>query len=112
MGKVSNLHPVRKVVLSAADAQERIRVISFESDCVIFTDHALLRMEERDLSMPEVLEILRCGYVEDPPSQEHVGEWKCKVTSKWRGRTAGVVTVIVDSRRQLIIVTVEWEDFR
>jgi len=69
-------------------------------------------MVDRGISMPEVLDALRSGYVDDPPSQPNIGEWKCKVTSRLRGRTAGVVTVIVDSRNQLIIVSVEWEDLR
>jgi hypothetical protein len=112
MGTISNLHPVRKIVLSAVDAQGRIRDISWDSDRVIFTNHAEQRMEERGIARPEVLEVLRRGYVDDPPREEFVGEWKCKVTSNLRGRTVGVVTVVVDARDQLIIVTVEWEDFK
>jgi hypothetical protein len=69
-------------------------------------------MEERGISRPEVLEALRRGFVDDPPREEYAGEWKCKVTSNLRGRTIGVVTVVVDARNQLIIVTVEWEDLR
>jgi|ERR1700691_5469325 uncharacterized protein DUF4258 len=112
MGTISKLHIVRKIVLSADDAQERIRDISWESGSVIFTRHAEERMEQRDISRPQVLEALRSGYVDDPPTEEFAGEWKCKVTSNLRGRTIGVVTVIVEARSQLIIVTVEWEDFK
>jgi Domain of unknown function (DUF4258) len=111
VGTISKLNFVPKVVLSAAEAQSKIRSISFESEDVIFTNHALERIEQRGISIPDVLEILRGGYVDDPPSEDFAGDWKCKVTSRLRGRTAGVVTVIVDSKRQLVIVTVEWEDF-
>jgi Domain of unknown function (DUF4258) len=111
MGSVSKLHIAQKIVLSARNAQERIRDISWDSDNVIFTYHAEERMEQRDISRPQVLEALLAGYVDDPPQEESAGEWKCKVTSNLRGRTIGVVTVIVDARSQLIIVTVEWEDF-
>jgi Domain of unknown function (DUF4258) len=112
MGTVSKLVTLRKAVLSPSDAQERIRDISFDSDRVIFMHHAEERMEQRDISRPDVLEVLRSGYVDDTPREEFAGEWKCKVTSKLRGRTAGVVTVVVDAESQLIIVTVEWEDLR
>jgi hypothetical protein len=112
MGTVSNLLPLHKVVLSIADAQERIRDIAWDSDRVIFTNHAEERMEERGISRPEVLEALRGGYVDESPKEEFAGEWKCKVTSKLRGRTAGVVTIVVDARSKLVIVTVEWEDLR
>ena len=112
MGTVSNLQVLRKIVLSQADAQTRIRDIAWDSSRVNFTTHAEERMEQRGISRPEVLEALRGGYVDDPPKEEFVGEWKCKVTSKLRGRTAGVVTIVVDARSQLIIVTVEWEDLR
>jgi Domain of unknown function (DUF4258) len=95
VGTIHNLNTVPKVTLSAADAQRRIRGLSLDSDRVIFTDHAEERMVERDISTPEVLDALRAGYVDDTPSQPHIGEWKCKVTSRLRGRTAGVVTVIV-----------------
>jgi Domain of unknown function (DUF4258) len=102
-----------KFKLSAADAQERVRWISWHSENVIFTDHAQERMEERGISMPEVLEVLRCGYVDDPPIREIHGDWKCKVTMKYQtGRTIGVVTVIMDAASELIIVTIEWEDLR
>jgi hypothetical protein len=68
-------------------------------------------MEERGLSIPDVLEVLRGGYIDDAPTQEFIGEWKCKVTMRYQtGRTVGVVTVIVDANNELIIVTVEWED--
>jgi len=112
MGTVSKLQNRRRVALPISVAKRRIANISFDSDQVVFTDHAQIRMEERGISMPDVLRILRHGDIEDPPSEDHPGEWKCKVTDKLRGRTAGVVTVIIDADEQLIIVTVEWEDYR
>jgi len=69
-------------------------------------------MEQRGITRPEVLEVLRGGYVDEPPAQDFIGEWKCKVSRKVRGRTAGVVTVVIDASDQLIIVTVEWEDLK
>jgi hypothetical protein len=98
--------------LSTESAQKRVRQIAWESGDVIFTHHAEERMKDRGISVPEVLEILRGGYIDDPPRLEVEGEWKCKVTANLRGRTAGVVTVILDEEGQLIIVTVEWEDYR
>jgi Domain of unknown function (DUF4258) len=105
-------HMPKRIRLSIESAQQRVRQIAWESGDVIFTGHAEQRMEERGISIPEVLELLRGGYIDDPPRLEVEGEWKCKVAAKLRGRTAGVVTVILDEAGQLIIVTVEWEDYR
>jgi hypothetical protein len=99
-----------RYTLKAEDAQKRVRELSWDSANVIWTDHALARAEERDLSLPEILTVLRGGYVDDPPIEEEPREWRCKVTKKHRGRTVGVLTVVVDDKGQLIIVTVEWED--
>jgi len=95
---------------TAEAAERRIRESAMDSANVSVTTHALERMEERGLSTRDLYTILRTGYVDDIPKQDHDNQWTCKITLKMPGgRTAGVVTVIlVDGK--LLIVTVEWED--
>ncbi|MSP81891.1 MAG: DUF4258 domain-containing protein [Alphaproteobacteria bacterium] len=79
---------------------------------MIFGDHALERMAERDIFDVVVLRILRTGSIRGDPEQTHHDEWKCKMVLKLRGgRDAGVVTIILHVGK-LFVKTVEWEDPR
>lgn len=103
--------PVVRMRLTAAVAQQRIREAATVTANIIWSKHALERMEERDISDKDVLRILRGGFIEGAPKEtDRSGEWKCNVTLKIRGgRTAGVVTIILVSGK-LFVKTVEWED--
>ena len=101
---------VARFRLTAARAQEIIREAAQDADNVVWGTHALGRMEERGIYDIDVLRILRGGWVDDDPEPTDRGEWKCKVTLNIkRGRTAGVVTVIMQNGA-LFVKTVEWED--
>ncbi len=96
--------------LSASRAQEIIQERALDADNIVWSVHALERMDERGIYDIDVLRILRKGFVDDDPEQTERGEWKCKVTLNIkRGRTAGVVTIIM-SQGELYVKTVEWED--
>lgn len=101
---------VARLRLSASRAQEIIQERALDADNIVWSVHALERMDERGIYDIDVLRILRKGFVDDDPEQTDLGEWKCKVTLNIkRGRTAGVVTIIM-SRGELYVKTVEWED--
>lgn len=96
--------------LTASIAEKRIRSVALISGNVIFTNHALDRMEQRDIFDVQVYEILRTGFVTESPTVTEFNEWKCKIVKKLRGaREAGVVTVIMRTG-ELCVLTVEWED--
>lgn len=98
--------------LTAAGAEELIRQSAQDADNVIFGNHGMERMSEREMFTTDVLRILRTGWVDDEPEITDSGEWKCKITLDIkRGRTAGVVTIIMHSD-MLFVKTVEWEDIR
>jgi len=98
--------------LTAGRAEERIHEIAKTSGLVKLTLHAKDRMRERDIVVQDVYRILEAGHVLDAPERTQTGDWKCKITMKVPGRrTAGVVAVIVQNGR-LVVVTVEWEDGR
>ena len=83
-----------------------------DADNVIFGKHAMERMSERSIFSIDVLRILRTGWVDDEPEHTEIGEWQCKITlDTHRGRTAGVVTIIMQNN-MLFVKTVEWEDIQ
>jgi hypothetical protein len=104
---------VVKFRLSAAKAQQRVRELAANSGNLVWTEHIGQRMAQRGIDSDAVLRILRTGDVEDEPQQtEKAGDWKFKVVRKMNsGRVAGVVTVIAQNSR-LVLVTTEWEDRR
>lgn len=95
-------------------AQELIREYARETGKIIWTDHALERSQERDITDMDALKVLREGEVEGEPERgRRVGEWICKVTRRMRcNRHVGVVTVVMTAKGMLKVVTVEWEDLR
>lgn len=99
--------------LDANSAQKWIRQIADKTENIIIGDHALERMEERDIFDVDVYRVLRGGFVTGiPEGGNNEGEWKCKIVMKLRGhREAGVVTIILRSRK-LFVKTVEWEDIK
>jgi FAD synthase len=99
--------------LTAGVAQKRVRELALDTSNLVWTSHIEERMEARGIDTDAVLRILREGDVEEEPcAGEKQGDWKIKVVRKMgNGRTAGVVTVLVDCTR-LILITAQWEDRR
>ena len=98
--------------LTAANAETLIHETARNADNIIFGNHAMKRMSEREIFAVDVLQILRTGWVDDQPELTKSGEWKCKITMDIKqGRTAGVITIIMHNDK-LFVKTVEWEDIR
>ena len=93
-------------------ARERIRAAAQDSSNVAIGSHAQERMNERDVTLKEVIDVLRKGYIDELPTRTAHNEWQCKVTLKLRGiRAIGVVVIILINQR-LFVKTVEWEDIK
>lgn len=109
--KIKNEPKILPMRMTIAIAQKKICELAKVTENIIFTHHAIERMEERDIADFEVYEILRTGYA-DSIQDSKVGEgFECKVTKKLHGRReAGVVTAIKEKSGKLVIITVEWED--
>lgn len=81
---------------------------------LLISQHAEERMWERDITMRDVLSVLRTGEIigQIAPGKNDK-EWICKVVATPRypnsKREVGVVTVVMRGSR-LLIATVEWED--
>jgi hypothetical protein len=90
-----------------------IRKLANDAGAVDWSEHAMDRLYERGITDLDALKVLRNGDNEGRiTAGQSKAEWQCKVICEIeRGRTAGVVTVVLQDRR-LFIKTVEWEDPR
>jgi hypothetical protein len=105
---MSNVLKMPKRDAKWAETEVR-RIVAISEGNIIFTDHALERMDLRGFFRKDVMNALKNGYVTEQPEPVKDG-MKCKVVRRLNvGRECGVVTVIKKSEK-LIIVTVEWED--
>lgn len=90
-----------------------IREIARDTAKVFLTDHAKDRMWERGIEDIEIYRALRQGHVQGQAWIEEEGDKACKVVLSRRGdRTVGVITIIVEPEGELVIKTVEWEDWK
>lgn len=112
---MSEHQPGRKVVPyrpTAAVAEKRVRELARATANIQWSQHALQRMEEREIFDADAVRVLREGICKGEPEQTPRGEWKCKMVKTLRGnRETGVVVVLTQSGR-LFVKTVEWEDYQ
>lgn len=99
--------------MTPAVAQKRVYTLAKITENVIFTNHALERMEQRDIADYEVYDILRTGHIDSIQACKFKEGFECKMTKHLPGRReAGVVTAVKDKTGNLLIITVEWEDLK
>lgn len=112
-GKI--VRPIRWDRLRTDEAEREIKR-RVDAESPEFSAHAFDRMDERGeadrLNMVDVLAILRGGTVRREPRQEEDG-WMVVVEKRMPGhRDAGVVTLVVHPGSGLVVVTVEWMDWK
>lgn len=101
------------VVEGGADLMAKIRQIAADTSKVFLTDHAVARMIERGFSDGDVFRVLRVGDMSGSPWIEEDGCKACKVVLRQRGdRDIGVVTILISEDSELVVKTVEWEDWQ
>lgn len=76
---------------------------------VVFSDHALMRMNERGARKEDVLEAIRIG--EHAPAQRGLGSYRLNLEFKreWDGRYYGiqqVMPIVAEEPDRLVVVTV------
>ncbi|MBP9999423.1 MAG: DUF4258 domain-containing protein [Proteobacteria bacterium] len=95
--------------LSPTDATNKIREIAMDSDNIIITNHTIERMQERDFSMRDLLELLRNGYVDQEPEYNaEKQEYKYKIARVVDTRTAAAITIIMKNEK-LLVITIMWK---
>lgn len=66
--------------------------------------HIRQRMDERNISMRQALEVLRKGKAISGPTQDDYGDWRLKLLRKVAGRRVQVVVAVLE--KHLTVVTV------
>jgi hypothetical protein len=101
------------LVPSARTIEALVHQLAKSTENISWSDHALERMEERDISDVVAVEVLRRGTSEGAIEQgKNVGEWKIKMTMPVKGRREVGVVVLTVRNARLYVKTVEWEDLR
>lgn len=97
-----------------ADATDSIRSISRDVKFTLdLTGHALEQMSERDIISPDVLHVLKHGFVYlDPEPATKIGCYKYKIesTSPAGARVIRLVVIPWSNPPEIKIVTVMWRD--
>ena len=103
---------VARYRLTPAIAEKRIKALAADSGNISWGQHALGRMEEREIFDEAALRSLRAGHIEGEPELTPRGEWKCKMVRPTKGRREVGVVVIILKTHRLFVKTVEWEDLK
>ena len=87
--------------------QRTVRDRAGASGNVVVVRHARERMTLRDITLHEVLGVLRCGTCSEDPQPGHDGDWRAKLVGTATGREI-VVAAAVSLRDELIVVVTVW----
>ena len=84
---------------------DRVRQLARNSFNIKWTQHALHRLNEREISSRQVISTVRRGRPAAEPGQDDYGEWTITLTKRCAGRDVRVV-VSATEHDSLFIVTV------
>ena len=76
--------------------RRQIAGIAKDSAKVIVTDHAVESMNKRNVTLPQVLEVLRGGTVCEPAHLNIHGNWQCTLERTTAGDLVRVACVVDD----------------
>jgi hypothetical protein len=92
--------------LSTVQLQQLIRARSADTVQVVFSRHVELRMKQRQILRPEVLEVLRRGRLGRTPEPNLArASLECRMQRFVAGREIGVVVALNDDDPGVLVVT-------
>jgi len=92
-------------------AQSRVRELAANSKNLVWTDHIYEQMDARSIDADDVLQILRSGYVDEPPTPGNKeDDWKVEIGLRLKSGRVGVVVTVIEKQNRLILVTTFWRD--
>lgn len=104
---------VAALIPSTRAMEVMVHQLAQSTDNISWSDHALERMEEREISDVVAVEVLRHGTLEGAVEPgKNAGEWKAKMTMPVKGRREVGVVVLTVRNARLYVKTVEWEDLK
>ena len=82
---------------TADELVRRIRELAADSDNIDFAQpHFKEQLEKRDLSMTQVLDVIRNGEPLKGPRRDDYGDWRIKLAKVSAGRRVQVVVAVKD----------------
>ena len=86
--------------MSSVQIQRLVRERAIDSAQVVFTQHVLIRMKQRHILRPEVLDALRLGRIVRAPEPNLArGSLECRMQRFVAGRELGVVVALSEIGR-------------
>jgi hypothetical protein len=103
---MSKKSEVARTKWSVQQLEKHIKKEALDSSKVIFTDHALVQMKKRKITMGCALEALRKGRINlTPELDSNTGDLKCRMEHFVAGSNVRIVVAISDDDPDLIVVT-------
>jgi hypothetical protein len=88
--------------LSQADAIRLVRELAADSKNVGLSKHCRERMQERDITLRQILDCLLKGTISDGPTMDIYGNWKMDI---YRAADDLTCAVAIEWRSHLIVIT-------
>lgn len=104
--------PIELPFCPAAEVETLVREIAtHRPERLFLLDHARQRMAERDVTLPQILKVLRHGERWEAPRWDPEGSrgWRCKFQRHVAGQQLAVVAKLIKRDEvQCLVVTVHW----
>ena len=93
--------------LSPPQIQRLIHEIAMDSERVMYTHHARIRMRQRHISRGLVLDVLRYGRLSRlPEPNPRFGSLECRMERYSSGRQLAVIAALCDDNPEVLVITV------
>jgi len=91
---------------SSSQIAKHIRTVAKDSACVFFTKHVKVRMSQRKVTAPEVLDCIRNGTISRATEPSQDGQsLECRMERYVASRNLGVVVALCDEDPDIVLVT-------
>jgi len=88
------MEKVKPFPLNDANFLKRLRDVAADSARVKLTVHARERMGQRRLTLPQVLDCLRRGRIDESATLTMRGDWKATLHHQWAGDVVRVAVAL------------------
>ncbi len=99
--------------LNDANALRLLREVAADSGRVVLLAHARQRMKQRQITLTQVLDVLRKGSLAEPAALDLYGNWKVTVRGLSCGQSvtvAGAIEMDKEPRKRVLVITLFGSD--
>lgn len=93
------------------DAFSRIQELALQDNgsCIEILEHAIMRIDERGISIRQVMNVLKFGNLESTTwCNESENGWKCKISRITAGAKVTVVAKLVERDDEICLIVTAW----